>query len=274
MPPSFPGFVVRRNCPDPAAVRRVQARLVALGCGPLAADGLFGRETERAVRTFQARFPDALGLPLLVDGEVGPVTWAALFGEAGAAAAGNGARTRAGDAAAPAATAASGSLAADALARAAGEVGVSEAPPGSNRGARVEEFQRAAGCPPGSAWCAAFVYWCVAGAAAASGRANPLPRTGGVLEMWRRGRAAGLPSLTAAEAVARPGAVLPGMLFVQDHGGGKGHIGFVEGFDAASGRLVTVEGNANDGGSREGTGVFRLRRRTVGSANAGFLGLP
>ena len=62
------------------------------------------------------------------------------------------------------------------------------------------------------------------------------------------------------------------MVFVIDHGGGKGHVGFVEG--AANGRLVTVEGNSNDGGSREGTGVFRLDRRTIGTINAGFIGLP
>jgi hypothetical protein len=42
----------------------------------------------------------------------------------------------------------------------------------------------------------------------------------------------------------------------------------------ANGRLVTVEGNSNDGRSREGTGVFRLDRRTIGTINAGFIGLP
>src|SRR5947208_1985700 len=38
-------------------------------------------ETERAAKLFQARFPDVDGQPLVVDGKVGSITWAALFGE-------------------------------------------------------------------------------------------------------------------------------------------------------------------------------------------------
>ena len=37
------------------------------------------------------------------------------------------------------------------------------------------------------------------------------------------------------------------------------------------GKLVTIEGNTNDGGSREGIGVFRRDKRKIGDINVGFL---
>jgi len=54
-------------------VRRIQDKLQSLGIyrGPL--DGLFGGGTEAAVRLFQSREE------LEVDGQAGPLTWAALF---------------------------------------------------------------------------------------------------------------------------------------------------------------------------------------------------
>src|SRR5687768_7235219 len=48
-----------------------------------------------------------------------------------------------------------------------GELAVREVPPGSNRGPRVDEYQRLVGLPvptdqdaPGHAWCVAFAYFC------------------------------------------------------------------------------------------------------------------
>lgn len=251
----FPGATVRRNSPFTEAVRAVQARLNGRGCGPLAVDGIFGPATEAAVRLFQGRFFDRSGAPLLADGQVGPVTWAALFGAATLPPLDKGS-----------------ALAEAALRQATGQVGVSEDPPGSNGGEAVEGFLSSVGLGAGHAWCAAFVYWCADRASAETGFPNPLPRTGGVLEMWRRARRLGLPCVPAAEARARPALVTSGMVFVMDHGAGRGHTGFVEGL--ADGRLRTVEGNSSGGGSREGTGVFALTRRTLGSVNGGFIGLP
>ena len=251
----FPGSTVRRNSPHTRAVRAVQARLGELGCGPLEAGGTFGPRTESAVRLFQSRFPDRGGAPLAVDGQVGPVTWAALFGPASLPPMPEG-----------------GALAAAALRHAGRKVGVLEDPPGSNGGREVEAFLDSVGLGAGHAWCAAFVYWCVDRAAAELGRPNLMPRTGGVLDMWRKAKKAGLPCVPAAEARARPSLVTSGMVFVMDHGGGRGHTGFVRSF--SDGRLATVEGNSNNGGSREGTGVFELARRTLGAVNAGFIGLP
>lgn len=251
----FPGSTVRRNSPHTEAVRAVQARLNARGCGPVEVDGIFGPGTEAAARQFQARFFDPSGLPLAVDGQVGPVTWAALFGSASLPPMAKGT-----------------ALAQAALRHAEKAVGVSEDPPGSNMGEEVEGFLSSVGLDGGNAWCAAFVYWCVERAAAEIGQANCLPRTGLVMGMWSGARRAGLPCVTAAEARAQPSLVTSGMIFVMDHGGGRGHTGFVK--SLSDGRLATVEGNSNDGGSSEGTGVFGLTRRTLGSINAGFIGLP
>jgi hypothetical protein len=59
------------------------------------------------------------------------------------------------------------------------------------------------------------------------------------------------------------------MVFVQDFGGGKGHTGLVE--SVQGGRIVTLEGNTNDEGSREGIGVFRRTGRKILTINKGFI---
>jgi len=252
----FPGFTLSRNSPHPDAVRMIQRALNARGCGPVPVDGMFSAAVESAVRTFQARFVDLEGLPMKIDGEVGPVTWGALFGAASSPA------MRAGT-----------SLAAAALGVARTQIGVMEKPPGSNRGPEVEQYLRSVGLGGGNAWCAAFVHWCVDQAVKGPPAGpNPLPKTGGVMELWRRSRKAGLPVVLAADATKNPALVTAGMIFIIDHGGGHGHTGFVAGF--TGGRLATVEGNSNDQGSAEGTGVFALTRRTIGTINAGFIGLP
>jgi hypothetical protein len=59
------------------------------------------------------------------------------------------------------------------------------------------------------------------------------------------------------------------MIFVMDYGRGAGHTGLVE--SVQGGRLVTLEGNTNDDGSREGVGVFRRTGRKVLTINRGFI---
>lgn len=247
---TFPGATVRRGSADSAAILAVQRMLNARGCGPIDEDGRFGDQTEGGLRLFQMRFPDAQGQPLEVDGECGPLTWAALFGVAAAP-----------KLMKPAPKGRS------ALDVAIAEIGAMEVPPGSNAGPEVEKYLGSVGLGPGFAWCASFVFWC-----ASQTGPNALPRTGGVQKMWRDGLSAGLPALRTAEALAEPSRIAPGMIFFISHGAGTGHTGFVEGL-RPDGRLITVEGNTNDGGSREGIGVFRLNRRTIASINLGFLSL-
>jgi hypothetical protein len=254
--PRYPGRIVQLGATDRDVVVLLQERLLARGCGPLAFTGVFDARTRSAVRLFQGRFPDRTGVPLVVDGKVGPLTWEALFG----------------DDSMPGRTTTEDALLARVVKLAGDEVGVLEVPPGSNRGPRVDEYLRAVGLDPGAgsfAWCAAFVYWCFERAARGLGRTNPLPRTAGVLEHWRRAGKAGVTRLAAADATADPGRVRPGMVFVLDLGAGLGHTGLVE--SVQGGRLVTLEGNTNDGGSREGIGVFRRTGRKVLSVNRGFI---
>src|SRR4051812_46300471 len=70
---AYPGRVVQKGDSRSDVVSAVQARLVAVGCGPLDDDGIFGDETESAVMLFQTR------RNLDPDGVVGPLTWSELF---------------------------------------------------------------------------------------------------------------------------------------------------------------------------------------------------
>lgn len=253
----FPGRVLQQGDAD-AAVLAVQRRLNRVGCGPIDMDGVFGPQTAAAVKLFQARFPDVDGQPMRVDGLVGAITWAALFGTASAGAA----------------TAPSGDLPGEALKVAITQVGVMEQPPGSNRGPEVDRYLKAAGLDPtkGSfAWCAAFVFWCFNEAANALQRKNPVVRTAGVLDHWERAGAAGIERIAAGKAHLNEALVRPGHIFIIDTGdpGGAGHTGLIE--QVVAGKLVTVEGNTNDGGSREGIGVFRRAGRRIRDINVGFI---
>ena len=257
----FPGRTLKAGEANPELVIALQRQLNAAGCGPVVENGLFAEPTTTAVKRFQMRFPDVDGVPLKVDGSVGPLTWAALFGAEMAPA----------DAMSTLAPAASSlSLAAIECARA--ELGVHEQPPGSNRGPRVDDYLSAVGLDPAAgsfAWCAAFVYFCFGKAADAAGRRNPLPRTAGVLAHWNRAERSGARRIKHADAAANPSLVRVGQIFCIDFGGGAGHTGIVTGVE--SGKLLTIEGNTNDGGSREGIGVFARGGRTVGAINKGFL---
>jgi hypothetical protein len=159
-----------------------------------------------------------------------------------------------------------------ALRIASAEIGVMEVPPGANRGPKVDGYLRAVRLDPAAGsfpWCAAFLYWCFERAGEELTRPNPLVRTAGVLDHWRKAQAQGVPRVLIADAVADPERVQPGQIFILATGGVTGHTGLVE--EVANGRLTTIEGNTNDGGTREGIGVFRRRERKILEINRGFL---
>jgi hypothetical protein len=250
---AFP-HIIAPGDPDRSSVLAIQKRLNQLGCGPVSEDGDFGPETFDAVELFQARSVDHHGDPLVVDGRVGPMTWAALFGPI------------------PVVKSAENFLQARALQTAASQIGVMEQPPGSNRGPQVDIYLRSVGIDPAGgsyAWCAAFVYWCFRDAAQALGLPNPAIRSAGVLDCWNRAGAVGVHRISFAEANSTPALVKPGMVFVMSMGSGNGHTGFVEEVDGVV--LTTIEGNTNQGGSREGIGVFRRKGRRLSSINRGFI---
>lgn len=256
----YPGRIIRRGEADKALVRLIKARLnEVLGPDPAlqldAGNGEFGTRMESAVLLFQARHVDAHGRALKQDGQIGALTWSALFG---AASLGAPARP------------ASGSLQEQVLLVAAQEVEarVREVPRNSNSGPRVNEYLASVGLGPGFAWCCAFVHFCHQEAARALRIDNPMVRTGGCLHHWNKAPAAGAQRVLAVEARDDPSLVLPGMVFVMDHGAGLGHTGFVEACDG--GWLTTIEGNTDASKTREGGGVYRLQRK-VGEINKGFL---
>lgn len=152
----YPGRVVKRGDHNEAVVRAIQRGLNARSCGPLDVNGDFDAKTEAAVKLFQARFTDVDGIPLVVDGKVGSITWPVMFG----------------DDSVPTSAEAPSPLLAAILRNARSQIGVMEKPPGSNRGPEVDTYVKRVGCNPADklAWCAAFVYFCFDEAAGAIGR--------------------------------------------------------------------------------------------------------
>ena len=143
-----------------------------------------------------------------------------------------------------------------------------EVPQNSNRGPEVEAYLRRAGVSPGNAWCCAFVYWCFDEAAQAMRRSNPMVKTAGCLDHWRRAPSQRAQRILKQQAVGNPVLVRAGMIFIMDHGGGLGHTGLVE--KVAGGLLTTIEGNTDASRTREGGGVYRLIRKIV-EINKGFI---
>jgi hypothetical protein len=258
VPLPFPGRIIRVGDADRETVKAIQHRLNEVGCGPIEENGIFdSQRTKKAVKLFQARFPDPSGSPLLIDGEVGTHTWSALFG------------TRS----VPSNSTAPSPLVKAAIEFAMSQIGVRERPLGSNRGPEVDQYLRAVGLNPvgnSFAWCVAFTHFSYLKAAESLGRENPHIMTAGVLAHWQKaGRKPGVLRVTNAEAVGDPGLVKPGSLFIIDLGGGLGHSGMV--METSNGRLLTVEGNTNDGGSRNGIGVFQRDARKINQINKGFI---
>lgn len=253
----YPGYALRAGVVAPSTIRAVQGRLNQVGCGPIPVSGVFDRATQQAVRLLQARSVDGQGQSLKIDGVVGPLTWAALFG--------------AHRIPSLAATPISPFLKAT-LSVALSQVGVMEDPPGSNRGPKVDEYLKSAGLDPSAgsfAWCAAFVYWSFSQAATRLGISNPAIRTAGVLDHWKKAGQAGITRLVAGQILDDLSLLKPGLVFVINTGGGRGHMGLVE--DFRDDRLITIEGNTNLPGDREGVGVFRRNGRTISDINQGFL---
>lgn len=261
----FPGRIIKQGETDARIVKALKQQLnraLALqgdGGGtsvqPLdPANPNFGPNMKQAVRLFQARHVDAEGRPLKTDGEVGAITWAILFGLDTV----------------PGASTSADPLLARVLAIAGAECdrGVREVPPNSNRGRDVEAYLKRVGLGPGFAWCCAFTYWCFDEAAKQQGRANPMFKTAGCLAHWNAAPGRGARRIQRHQAVADPGLVKPGMVFIMDFGGGAGHTGFVE--RLRGGLIETIEGNTDASKTREGGGVYRLTRKLV-DINKGFI---
>lgn len=131
-----------------------------------------------------------------------------------------------------------------------------------NSGPEVEQFLRYVKLPKGNPWCAAFVCWVY-------GEANVRnPRTGWSPDLFRNDKViwtsaepgtgkgdSRRPQNGLAEQQPRTADVF-GIYFPEK--GRIAHVGFVDEWNDTW--LITVEGNTNPSGSREGDGVYRKRR--------------
>jgi hypothetical protein len=252
----YPGYYIKTTTKNARIIKSVQRRLNTLGCGPLPVNGRFGKATRSAVKLFQARATDLEGAPLEADGIIGPLTWGALYGG----------ETRITEKISP--------LVASMLDIAEQEVGVLEAPPGSNRGPRVDQYIKSVGLnpsgnPKGFAWCAAFVYWCFQRAAQRMGVANPAMKSAGVIDHWNKAVKKGINCISPSEIEKDIALLKPGLIFVIKTEGWRGHMGLVSDFQ--EGKLVTIEGNTSVNGNPEGIGVFRRHGRKLGDINKGYI---
>ena len=195
--------------------------------------GTFDPATRQAVRAFQAQNLDQHGLPLVIDGVVGPLTqWSlqhpkplidtpAAVDFAAMPAAGGSARGRA------------------ALAAAIGELKAGACESGGNNcGAFVRKYLAPAGVAEGNSWCASFVSWCYLQAAGGGKAAMPFAYVPGARAML-------------AEFKAQGGAHAPGDGYLPQPGdtvvwwrvnarGWQGHAGLVH--SVRDGMLYTIEG--------------------------------
>ena len=134
------------------------------------------------------------------------------------------------------------------------QVGVKERT-GRNDGERVEAYLHYVNLKPGAPWCAAFVCWVFGQTGITNPRSGWSPAlfpTGRII--WQRSRLP--PALTSQPAKKpQPGDVF-GIWFPEKNR--IAHTGFVDNWGEKY--AVTVEGNTNMAGSREGDGVYRKRR--------------
>lgn len=128
------------------------------------------------------------------------------------------------------------------------EIGVRELT-GRNDGVRVEQYLATTGIDKGNPWCAAFVSWTFI-------QADVMAITSAWSPSWFP------PSKTIytkgkhSDTAPRQADVF-GIYFPDK--GRIAHVGFVDSWPAGD-YLLTVEGNTNNAGSREGDGVYRKRR--------------
>lgn len=142
-------------------------------------------------------------------------------------------------------------------------IGVKEAG-GRNCGPEVEEYLRSVSLGPGNPWCMAWVVTMFDRGAEKLGVLNPIPRTGKVSRFWLR-----------SERAVKSPKPARGAIFVRldepEDPESDGHCGLV--VLVGTERMLTIEGNTNVEGAREGDSVRARVRPTAGYVNVGFIDL-
>jgi hypothetical protein len=114
---------------------------------------------------------------------------------------------------------------------------------GENSGPMVDQILASVDLPPGNPWCAAFNYYCFSRA----GFADAVPRTGWS-PSWLAGQKKPADKAQTADVF---GIYFSSLRRIA-------HTGIIE--KPCKGYCITIEGNTNNGGSRDGDGVYRRRR--------------
>lgn len=128
-----------------------------------------------------------------------------------------------------------------------GEIGVIEVG-GNNLGPRIDQYMRTVGLTEGYPWCSGFVKFVFDSAGVHTPGANGMAMSWFKKEKIIKSRSITLKTPREGDLFSL---YYPKL-------GRIGHVGFVESFD--SDRVVTVEGNTNYAGSREGDLVMRRFR--------------
>jgi hypothetical protein len=128
------------------------------------------------------------------------------------------------------------------------QIGIHEAT-GKNDGSVVESYQKAAGIHKGDAWCAAFVTWCFEQCGIATAVTWPAWSPSWFTKniVWKQ-----------AKGSTPQQADVFGIWFQRKKR--IAHVGFIDNWNQSDKCVMTVEGNTNEAGSREGDGVYRKRR--------------
>lgn len=133
------------------------------------------------------------------------------------------------------------------------QVGVREKT-GHNDGAEVESYLHSVGLVKGYAWCAAFLVWCHD----QNGIKNP--RTAWAPDWFRtnvvyKSHDPSIGQFLSGQFLSKKGQVF-GLYF--EAKGRIAHVGMLAGETRMS--YITIEGNTNQAGSREGDGVYKKLR--------------
>tara|TARA_R100000008_G_C3559455_1_gene155225 strand:- start:241 stop:861 length:621 start_codon:yes stop_codon:yes gene_type:complete len=178
-------------------------------------------------------------LGVSADGVDGPVTWNAILAKMST----------------KSPVTSSGSVAEKMVSLAREEIGVSEVD-GSNCGPRVDEYKAATwlDADKGWPWCAAFICWLVREAIEGEDVKFKRPRTAGAwdFENWAKQQSAnGVELRKPTNEDIKAGDIV---VFTFSH------IGLAVKDADSSGYVVTIEGNTNGAGSREGGSVLEKKR--------------
>lgn len=132
-------------------------------------------------------------------------------------------------------------------------VGVSEQPVGSNRGPLIDRWNTNAHAPLGSFWCASFVSAVAMEWEAQSGKDWPLCISADC-DVW-------LANARKNKCISSKGR--PGDIVLLVSGNDAYHIGIVAGY-SETGSLISIEGNSNNDGSRNGYMVAKRNNLYTG----------